>query len=996
MTYPKRLIEVDLPIKRISTHARREKNLRHGHIATLHIWWARRPLAACRAVICAALWPDPADPLCPDAFRRAAESEIRIFAVEAAGNAKISEICDRESWQRYSAVARKNHPISLESLRGLLLDFIADFAAWEASISSPFLRTARNLTQAAHVALGGIPGTRPLVLDPFAGGGAIPLEALRVGADAFASDLNPVAVILNKVVLEYIPQFGKRLSDEILKWGHWVRDEAEQELAEYYPKDRNGSAPIAFLWARTIMCEGPACGADVPLLRSLWLAKKGKNSTALRLVPRPHDRQIDFEIIQDAKTSDVKPGTVARGAATCPICGYTTPVKSVRIQLSARKGGAEDARLIAVRQDNPESGRRSFRLPTEQDHRAIQKAKSELKRRIKEHRGDLPLVPDEPTPKGGGSGAGRAFSQRNYGMNLFGDLFSPRQLLALTTIVGIIRRAGELMKLDSTDSGLARATTICLSLALDRLADFNSSLCVLNVTGGRGVVHTFGRQALPIVWDFMETNPLNEVGANWIAGVHAFAETIETEAASDHAGHAVLSSAFSVPMPDGSAHALVTDPPYYDSVPYADLSDFFYVWLRRTLRTFELEGFDKVLTPKEDECIVDEVKGKDNQYFEKSMKRAMIEGRRLLSDGGIGLVVFAHKSTAGWEAQLQAMIDAGWIVTGSWPIDTERQGRLRAQESAALASSIHLVCRPRAEGAGEEVGEWREVLTLLPKRIHEWMPRLAKEGVVGADAIFACLGPALEVFSRYSRVEKASGEEVRLGDFMEYVWASVSQEALQMVFEGADASGFEEDARLTAMWLWTLSAGNGHKSVGTQDDESEDTDEEDGSGKEKASGYALEYDTARKIAQGLGAYLENLQSVVVVEGETARLLPVTERTAHLFGKAQGDAPVSGRKKSRQWKLAFEEELEQAESTEGWGDKGAPKVGVTVLDRVHQSMILFAAGRGEALRRFLDEEGVGREGRFWTLAQALSALYPAGSDEKRWIDGVLARKRGSGF
>ena len=327
---------------------------------------------------------------------------------------------------------------------------------------------------------------------------------------------------------------------------------------------------------------------------------------------------------------------------------------------------------------------------------------------------------------------------------------------------------------------------------------------------------------------------------------------------------------------------------------------------------------------------------------------------------------------------------------------------MRAKNSASLSSSVHLVCRPRENSDGSlhdaEVGDWREVLAELPKRIHEWMPRLSQEGIVGADAIFACLGPALEIFSRYSRVEKASGEQVSLREYLEHVWAAVSQEALRMVFEGADATGFEEDARLTAMWLWTLNTNNAEGGRQKAEGEDEDADDEENSGKRKTvGGYALEFDTARKIAQGLGAHLETLTSVVEVKGDTARLLPVAERTKVLFGKDEADAPTGRRKKKdRQMKLAFAEELEQAEGTGGWGEKGVPKVGKTTLDRVHQAMILFAAGRSEAMRRFLVEEGVGRDGRFWTLAQALSALYPAGSDEKRWVDGVLARKKGLGF
>ena len=262
--YPKRLIEVDLPIKRISAHSRREKSIRHGHISTLHIWWARRPLAACRAVICAALWPDPADEHCPPAFREAARKAMLDWARNHLG------LASAESFPRLVAIqkdaGRPDDPIEL---RHALLDFIADFANWDNSTVKEYLDTSRALTQAAHEALGGAPGTRPLVVDPFAGGGSIPLEALRVGADAFASDLNPIPVLLNKVVLEYIPKYGHRLADEVRKWGAWIKQEAEKELAEFYPKDPDGAMPIAYLWARTIRCEGPGCGVEVPLMRSL-------------------------------------------------------------------------------------------------------------------------------------------------------------------------------------------------------------------------------------------------------------------------------------------------------------------------------------------------------------------------------------------------------------------------------------------------------------------------------------------------------------------------------------------------------------------------------------------------------------------------------------------------------------------------------------------------------------------------------------------------------
>src|SRR5437899_3331257 len=296
--YPKRLIEVDLPIKRISAHARREKSIRHGHISTLHIWWARRPLAACRAVICAALWPDPADKLCPPAFLDKARHEMLAWTSH-----DRQKLLSAESRERFEPARQKPGLFKdAAQLRAALLDFIADFANWDNSTVREYLDTSRALTQTAHEALGGAPGTRPLVVDPFCGGGSIPLEALRVGADAFASDLNPIPVLLNKVVLEYIPKYGQRLADEVRKWGEWIKREAEKELAEFYPNDADGATPIAYLWARTVKCEGPGCGAAVPLIRSLWLAKKANRSVALQLVPDPKTKYVDCQII--VKQSD--------------------------------------------------------------------------------------------------------------------------------------------------------------------------------------------------------------------------------------------------------------------------------------------------------------------------------------------------------------------------------------------------------------------------------------------------------------------------------------------------------------------------------------------------------------------------------------------------------------------------------------------------------------------------------------------------------------------
>ena len=1001
--YCKRLIEVDLPIKRISAHARREKSIRHGHISTLHIWWARRPLAACRAVICASLWPDPADELCPDAFRKTA---VKLMKEWAEKHMKL--ITSQESLNRFIQIQK--NPEKLKDnvfLRQALLDFIADFANWDNSTVKEYLETSRALTQTAHESLGGAPGTRPLVVDPFCGGGSIPLEALRVGADAFASDLNPIPVLLNKVVLEYIPKYGQRLADEVRKWGEWIKKEAEKELAEFYPKGTDGATPIAYLWARTIQCEGPGCGAEVPLIRSLWLAKKTNRSVALQLLPDLEAKCVNFQIIvkqrdgwvnqNDLNEKIISPkfdGTVKRGSATCPSCGYTTPVVRVRAQLKVRRGGANDARLMCVVTIRRNEVGRFYRLPLILDAKSQKKAADQAAKLAKDRISNMSRLPDEPTPEADSHRA--VASARLYGMSDFGTLFTARQLTALDTFRRLIAEVAERTS-GIADFNFRVAVHSCLALCVSKEADLTNSL-VRWKPDAECPVNLFARQAIPMVWEFAETVATCESSGSWESMYQRTADSIEALIC-DFQGSstAQVCDATEHALPNDAASAFFTDPPYYDSVPYAEISDFFYVWLKRSLHDTHRDLFQIAVTPKKEQAIVWHPNSStERQSFEGKMKMAMSEGRRVLSPSGIGIVVFAHKSTSGWESQLQAMTDAGWIITASWPVDTECGSRMNAMNTASLASSVHLVCRPRENPGGsvstDEVGDWRDVLSELPRRIHEWMPRLADEGVVGADAIFACLGPALEIFSRYSRVEKASGEAVPLKEYLEQVWAAVAKEALNMIFEGADTSGFEEDARLTAMWLWTL-----RTNTGNGDDPDEEDQDDDDEKTIKVSGYSLEYDAARKISQGLGAHLENLKHLVEIKGDTATLLSAGSRVSYLFGKDAEEAPKGRKKKEDKQMQLFQDQIKKIEEEPG-GISGqlSGRPGETVLDQLHQSMLLFGSGRGEALKRFLVEDGVGRNPLYWRLAQSLSALYPAGTDEKRWVDGVLARKKSLGF
>lgn len=1037
---PKRLIEVDLPIRRISDHARREKSIRHGHISTLHIWWARRPLAACRAALCALLWPDPADPNCPRAFIDAAKQEMLAWTPHD----KYQKM-SLESRPRFEK-ARQDQSVfdQPDELRMALLDFIADFANWNNSTDTDYLATARVLTQCAHEVLGGLPGTRPLVVDSFAGGGSIPLEALRVGGDAFASDLNPIPVLLNKVILEYVPKYGQRLADEVKKWGEWIKKQAEKELAAFYPRDEDGATPIAYLWARTIISEDPGQGSppvEVPLMRSLWLSKKANNRKALRW-QRDGEGQVQCETIEvtyaDGRTlvvrrplleifsprseKNVEQGTVARGSATCPVTGYTTPVASVRRQMKLRQGGAADSRLFCVVTTRPGQIGRYYRLPAQIDVEVVKKAVEELARRqysangssgkesvpsskkagwprpqessMRTHtecNGRLSLIPDEALPVMSG-----VFNAPIYGCNTWGSLFTPRQLLALTTLVHLTHQVSEKLRQEH-DLELTEAVVVGLSIATSRMADGNSSLTRWQPTGEK-ISNTFGRQALPMVWDFCSANPFCDATRNLASMFDWIVEVLEHHISDTHSSHSNQATADAHPLPNDTAQCFFTDPPYYNAVPYADLSDFFYVWFKRTLGEQMPDLFSGTLSPKEREiCEMagwdsDRYPDKDGKWFEDRMRVAMGEGCRILSPDGIGCIVFAHKSTSGWEAQLQAMVDAGWTITASWPIDTEMGSRLRAMNSAALASSIHLVVRPRSVTPHNAVGDWRDVLEELPKRINAWLPRLAEESVVGADAIFSCLGPALEIYSRYERVEKASGEVVSLREYLEQVWTAVSRAALSSIVTSANLSAFEPDARLTALWLWTVAAG-------AEDSSGKDSDSEDGSSpKAGVGGFTLEYDTARKIAQGTGANLDKLDSIVHIKGNKATLTPVAERTGYLFGKDDTALQTpKGRRKAEPQTDLFAELMVREPATEYLPqEQPVSKPGETLLDRVHQSMILFATGRGEALRRFLVDDGVGQEPALWELAQAFSALYPVGSDEKRWVDGVLARKKGLGL
>ncbi len=991
----RRLAEVDFPIAEVSKHSAREKSIRHGHPSTLHLWWARRPLAACRAMLLGLLCPDPCDPHCPQVFKQKA----RDLLPSVQGNVGPTD----------------------EDLRKALLKFIGEFASWDLSSNTIYLSISREIVKAAHGE------EAPLVVDPFAGGGSIPLEALRLGCDAFASDLNPVACLVLKVMLEEIPRHGPTLAEDLRRISAEIKKGAEKELAEFYPKDTDGATPIAYLWARTVKCEAPNCGAEMPLVRSFWLCKKASRRRALRHrvdLPRGEPPMVNFEVFEPNAEKDVPGGTVTRAKATCLACGTVLPPDRVRAQIADQRGGADvvfdgtgrrigGAKFLAVVTLRPGEPGRHYRQPDDRDYAAIRKAQVRVARTLDEWvrsggQGPCP-VPNESLPPIGTLG----FRVQRYGMLQWGDLFTARQKVAQI----LLREAIASLSAERT------AVTEVAGIALSRRSDIANSLCPWS-TGATQVVHLFGRQAIPIAWDFAESSPFGGQAGDYSVTLGTIVRVVEVLATAIGItpGHIQIGDAVAHPLPDQTATIWFTDPPYYDAVPYADLSDFFLVWLKRALPGHPLlrDPFDSSnpLTPKSREAVQDETKQdngrrKDRAWFEETMAHAFAEGRRVLREDGIGSVVFAHKTTEGWEALLSGMIRGGWTITGSWPIATERPGRLRSQDSAALATSVHLICRPRPEHA--PTGDWADVLRELPKRVGDWMERLQGEGVRGADLVFACIGPALEIFSRYGRVETADGREVKLAEYLEKVWEVVGRAALEQVLGTAEAKArngaagaVEEDARLTALFLWTLQSTNqepgSNAEESIEDDESPDAEEEDSESHGKAKGYTLVFDVVRRFAQPLGIDLPKWENrVIEIKKGVVRLLPVTERAKVLFGK-DGAQTVAERLENApatgvvQLDL-FPDQPPSAAKGKGRGrtrkkvdftradDALQTDLGATTLDRLHVAMLLQAGGRSNALRALLKAEQE-RGPDFLRLANALTALYPKSSEEKRLIDAML--------
>lgn len=982
----RRLAEVDFPIAEVSRHAAREKSIRHGHPSTLHVWWARRPLASSRSVLLASLLPDPCDPLCPQAFKEQARKLV-------------------------TRVGGCNAGTTDKELQKALLAFIGNFANWDFAANRTYVEVGRELVNAAHSE------GPPLVADPFAGGGSIPLEALRLGCDAFASDLNPVACLILKVMLEDIPRYGSRLAEEFRRVAAAIKAETELEVGELYPNDPDGATPIAYLWARTVRCEAPNCGAEIPLLRNRWLLKTHKPKRALQFAVDERSKEILIDVFEPQRDSDVKPGTIRRSRAKCLRCGSPLDQDRIRAQLEIQSGGGDvqldefgrrlgGATLTAV--VIKRGGIRDYRAATSRDYEVVSKAARRLDELKKNSAvfGVTP-IPDEPLTR-----VPVTFGVINvwvYGVRSWGDLFSVRQKLVLATLVSKIRNLPR-------SSAFEEAVANLVGLAVSRFTDDYSNMMRWMDRGTPAA--TFARPALPMVWDYCELAPFDDASWSLSGSFDWVAKAVDTLQI-HRAGQVERATAQSNPLPDEAAAMLFTDPPYYDNIPYSYISDYFFVWLRRSLPTNQLFRGTGTLTDKTEEIVAylgpDGDSGLARRRFEEALGKAFLESRRVLAPDGIGSIVFAHQTTEGWEALLAALAGSGWVTTASWPIATERKGRPRAHESAALATSVHLICRPRPHDA--PVGDWADVLRELPNRVGDWMERLQGEGVRGADLVFACIGPALEIFSRYAKVETAEGREVTLSEYLEKVWEVVGRSALGQVLGTAEArarngavGAVEEDARLTALFLWTLQSTVGETEASTggeREEELAEADEDEvGSSRGKAKGYTLVFDVVRRFAQPLGIELPDWEGrIIEIKKGTVRLLPIAERAKQLFGEDSAHAVAARLEREaaidrNPLQGMLFPEMDAAPRIRGSGRGRGRRALATVpdedlaagrdattLDRVHAAILLQAGGRTNALRALLKAEQE-RGTEFLRLANALSALYPKGSEEKRLLDAML--------
>ncbi len=1061
MTDNPRLIERAFPLKQASLDSVHEKNVRHGHISTLHIWPARRPLAACRAALIATLLPDPGTP------------EERQKLCEKIGGKVVQKI-EKKKMPNGRTVER----VKEETEGGIL--------HWKRETENA--EDLEWFRQEIRKAYG---GRAPRVLDPFAGGGAIPLEAMRLGCEVTAADINPVAWFILKCTLEYpqklagkthpLPDFiredeefmdafykahphlvgrtkqTKRQKDafaqdlfmkdrgdsgrvpkadlawHVRAWGKWVLDRARRDLAKFYPtyadfeslkltgRDAGPTKPyekqtmrlvplkddgtahidalnvefseeylaekcnprwvakptVAYLWARTVTCKN--CRATLPLLKTRWLCKKANKRVLLTMEPNAEKVGVVFGIENDVPVKGgnaaqrrehdkrIGAGTMSRSGARCPCCPAIMTMEDIRLEGRSGRLGAIMTAVIVNGQNGKE-----YRLPTAYE---IQMAE-EAEKAIPDVFAEIPFgLPEQSTPKAG-AGASRAFSVDGYGFDQWKKLFTPRQLLALGTFVKWAREAkGESIRLCYPPEWV-EAISAYLAIQNDKVGDYNSMVCMWHISGEK-IGHTFTRFALPITWDFVELALTNNVGGAYSAQLDWVARYIDHAlVAGAGVERPVPQNKSAIQLGSGDYDAVVTDPPYYDAIPYSDLMDFFYLWLKRSLNGLspELDAvFKEALSPKwnhekNDGELIDDAsrhegdKAKSKAVYEDGMARVFQGCGNALKPEGKMVVVFANKQPDAWETLVSALIRSGFVVDASWPIQTEMNTRMRAKSSAALASSVWLVCKKRPEAArpGWDNKVMEEMRANIATRLREFWDA----GIRGPDFVWAATGPALEAYSKHPVVKKAndSGKTMEVGEFLSHVRRMVVDFVVGQVLtgdgHGTDLASADQMDAPTAYYLL-------HR--------------HDFGLEEAPTGACILYATACGLSD---RELETTWDILVRTGGSSGSQDEDEESEGVDPDAEADpdsASDSGSKvKLKTW-------AQRNHRTMGYEAPGGQPV--PLIDRIHRLMHLWRVGEVLKVDEYLDEHGLRRQELFRRLLQSLIELSPAGSDERSLLESL---------
>ncbi len=741
----KRVIEWNIPLSDISKASTHEKSVRHGHPSTLHLWWARRPLAASRTTTFASL-------------------------------VDLSD--DTQEQQR------------IENL-------IRNLAPWN------ILNDEENpvLTQSQSEILKQWKQIPPKILDPFSGGGSIPLEALRLGCETYASDINPIAVLIGKATLEWPQQLAnKKLSSFVKKQAEIIRNRAHERIGHLYPQDKE-TIPIGYLWARIIQCTNPLCQFEIPLIKHFWLARKKSRKIAYKPSLDLKSRKIKFKI-QMGDEIDFNPseGTIIRANARCLSCGLV--IRASKVRAIAQEGGMTHRMLIIILRSIKKSGK-IYRIVSEKDEEVMTEAEKIYKSILESSVEKEVLIPDENLPPKGTLG----FGVQQYGMTKWIELFNSRQILSHIIFAEEIRNhfpiiESEIKSVFPEDPKTGfKAVCAYLTLIFGRLLDKNANLVIYNAYGEK-IEHVFGRTALPMAWDYVELNVFSGANGDWSRQTDWVVRFLESNFWKAKTHSAVnLVSATNLPYPSAFFDAILTDPPYYDNVPYSDLSDFFYVWFKRILGNIFPTIFATPLTPKLKELVANKGRQKNPRaHFEQNLLLALQEMHRTLKPEGIALFVYAHKSITGWASFLSSLMQAGFTVTASWPINTEMKTRLRARTSAALASSIYLICRKLPQ---EEIGYLSDLQNELKNNVYSFLNRFWREGIKGGDFFIAAIGPAMNVLSRFKEVRRYSGERVTMEEQLNIIRTISTNFLLQNLLQERTPILLDKLAQFYLAFRWT-------------------------------------------------------------------------------------------------------------------------------------------------------------------------------------------------